>query len=104
MKRWGKKKSKQLHLKKRKVPRDPSNDYHISNLQEIVEAHALPVHLHARSQCTAISRKLVPKYLRLLCTGSSEVRTVTNIITLQRKGKKLLSSNRSLIVFMCVCK
>lgn len=32
------------------------------------------------------------------------LRTVANIITLERKGTKLLSSNRSLIVFMCLRK
>lgn len=58
------KKSKEIitvtcNKEKRKVPRDPSDDYHISNLQETIISHGPPVHLHAHYQCTATSRKPV---------------------------------------------
>jgi hypothetical protein len=49
--------------KNRKVPRDPQDNCHISNLRETIEAHGLQVHLHAHSQCTAISSNWSPSFL-----------------------------------------
>lgn len=49
--------------KKRNVPRDPQDNCHISNSQETIEAHGLQVHLHAHSQCTAISSNWSPSFL-----------------------------------------
>lgn len=52
--------------KQQKVPRDPLDDYHISNLQETIEAHDPQVHPRAHFQCTAISNKMVIMFLILL--------------------------------------
>ena len=70
--------------KKRKVPRDPSDDYHISNLRETIEAHGPQVHPHAHFQCTTISNKPVTKFLRLKFTGSSK----QSLKKLHFKGKR----------------